>query len=429
MDFKKYHELLIREIAAARTMPPAALLRRFGPASFAVLAVAFLGNVLIHGCSKTPEEKQAAQAALVAQTTGRLVVKSNRANTSLEATRLAAPGEAASVGIKGSEDGAAEQTLAGLPPGKYAVLARTEGWSDLRQEVTVDAGRTTEVAFSFKSGSLRLDSDPTGATVRLGANVLGHTPLLIPQLTPGPCSVTLEYPSWPAATFKTTITENVEAAATVHLPYGKLVVESSPAGATVVLGGRALGQTPLMLERVSAGTKQLTLQAKNFPDVTVSVAVEDHSEAKVRSILATGFPELDPAELFRAVWVYDDPNQLAPRVDTVAGPYQPRNEIVKNLHRKRLYENWLRKRFRFTATVKAYDPVSGQVEFAEQKSELSKYRVMALLSAEAHRDKDLAAQLTKGATFAVYGTLTAVEEPHWPAKVITLELSPADPLR
>ena len=166
MDFKKYHELLIREIAAARTMPPAALLRRFGPASFAVLAVAFLGIVLIHGCSKTPEEKQAAQAALVAQTTGRLVVKSNRANTSLEATRLAAPGEAASVGIKGSEDGAAEQTLAGLPPGKYAVLARTEGWSDLRQEVTVDAGRTTEVAFSFKSGSLRLDSDPTGASGR-----------------------------------------------------------------------------------------------------------------------------------------------------------------------------------------------------------------------------------------------------------------------
>jgi hypothetical protein len=138
---------------------------------------------------------------------------------------------------------------------------------------------------------------------------------------------------------------------------------------------------------------------------------------------------LDPAELLRAVWVYDDPNQIAPPVDTIAGPYQPRNEIVRNLHRKRLYENWLRKRFRFTATVKSYDRDSGQVEFAEQKSELSKYRVLAFLAPEARADKDLAAQLVKGATFSIYGVLSAVEEPHWPAKVITLEISAANPVR
>ena len=429
MDIKKYLQVLEHEIATVRAMPPAARVRRLGPAALALVAVVFLVIVSLRGCSKSPEEKQAAQAALVAQTTGRLVVKSNRANTTIEATRLAAPGEAASVGVKGSEDGAAEQTLAGLPPGKYAVTARAEGWPEIHQEANVTAAQTTEVAFNFKSGSLRLDSVPTGAIVRAGGNVLGKTPLVIPQLPPGECQLSLEYPSWPVAAFKTTITESVEAAATVRLPHGKLTVESSPPGATVLLGGRALGQTPLTLERVSAGTKKLTLQSKDFPALEISVTVEDRGEIKVRPVLAAGFPELDPTALLGAVWVYDDPNQLAPRVDSVAGPYEPRNGIVKNLNRKRLYESWLGKSYRFTATVKSYDRDSGQIEFAEQKCELSRYRVLAVLSPEAHRDKDLAAQLTKGATFAVYGTLSAVEEPHWPAKVITLEFSPAEPLR
>ena len=417
MDFKNLLQVLEQRTGAS----PAFLLRRVLPIAVAVVVLLVLGIRAFH---KSPEEKQAAQAALEAQTTGRLLVKSNRANTTVDATRADPSPDGSSAIAHGTTD----QALSGLLPGKYAVVAHADGWPDTRAEASVQIGQTAEVTVNFKSGSLRLDSVPTGASVRIGGAVVGQTPLVVPQLPPGDCQFSLEYPAWPVVAFKTVITENVESTATVRLPHGRLIVESSPPGATVLLAGKPLGQTPLTVERIPAGTKKLTLQAKDFPATEVSVMVEDRGEAKVRPVLALAFPELDPTAILRSVWVPDDPNQLAPSFDSVAGPFEPRNGIVRNLHRKRLYENWLRKTYRFSAAVKAYDPASGQVEFAEQKNELSKYRILAILPAEARGDKDLPAQLAKGATFTVYGMLSAVEEPHWPAKVITFEISPAQPL-
>ena len=160
-----------------------------------VARVAFAAVLVagISGCGKSPEEQKAAVAAHIAQTTGRLTVKSNRANTTIEALRTPAAGEAATAVVHGNDEGAAEQGLGALPPGKYALTAHSEGWPDIRQDVTVDAGRTTEVTVNFKSGSLRLDSDPTGAIVRLGTTTIGKTPLVIPpKLPPGVCQLSLE---------------------------------------------------------------------------------------------------------------------------------------------------------------------------------------------------------------------------------------------
>jgi len=386
-----------------------------------VILVLFLGKAAFTSSGG----KSASPAGPDPLTTGGLLVKANRAGATVEALRTPVAGEAASAPVSGP----AGQPLAGLRPGKYALTVRSPGWPDVRQDADVEVGRTAEIAAAFKGGSLRLDSDPSGAAVRVGEETVGKTPLVIPDLPPGECRISLEYPAWPVLTFKTAITAEQESTATVRLPHGKLTVESSPAGATVLLGGRAYGQTPLFFERMPAGTKKLTLEAKDFPPLEVSVAVDDGADVKIRPVLGSAFPVLDPEELLRSVWVPDNPDKLAPPNDGMSGPAAPRNDIVRNLNRKRLYDGWMRKRYCLTAVVKAYDKDSGQIEFAEQKSELARYRVLAKLGPEAFKDKELTARLTKGATFALYGQLTAVEEPRWPFKVITFELSAVEPLR
>ena len=133
------------------------------------------------------------------------------------------------------------------------------------QEVRIEAARATEVALNFKSGSLRVESEPTGATVKRGNAILGKTPLTVPQLPPGELALALELPLWPALPFKATIAENQETIETLRLPHGRLVIESSPAGATVVFSGRALGQTPLTIERFQAGPRSSPSRPRIFP--------------------------------------------------------------------------------------------------------------------------------------------------------------------
>ena len=215
----------------------------------------------------------------------------------------------------------------------------------------------------------------------------------------------------------------------MRLPHGRLVVASNPAGATVLFGKRPIGQTPLTIERYQAGNTKLTLQAKDFPPMELAIAMEDHGEVKLSPVLAMAFPEMDPTALLAAIWVEppDEKDRLAPAMKPFT-TYPSRNGVIKNLDRKKLAEQWLDKRYRFIAIIKAYDRDSGQIEFAEEKSELSRYRVLAKLTPATRNDRELAARLVKEATFSLYGFLSAVEEPVWPAKVITFEFTAAEAL-
>ncbi len=394
--------------------------RRF---SGLILAGAFLCLILLAKWAlPSSKHKDARELPPDPTKTGSIVIKSNRSDTEVEASGGPSVPQAASATFHGSGN---DSTLRGLLPGKYVLTAKSSGWPDVQQDVTVDIGRATPIAVHFKSGSLRVDSDPVGATVRLANAVLGRTPLVIPQLPPGECQLLIEYPTWPAVSVKATIKENEESTATVRLPHGRVTIESDPSGATVLIGKLVFGKTPLTLESVPPGTSKFILKAKNFLPLDVSVTVEDRGDAKVSRQLGLGFPELDAPALLRAVWVPDDPNQLAPGVDSL-GVYEPRNGIVKNINRKRLYENWLKRSYRYSSTIKSYDRESGKIEFAEQGNALSRYRVIAEFSPAIRTDAEFAAQLTKGATLTLYGHLDAVEEPRWPFKVITFELSSAE---
>lgn len=371
------------------------------------------------GCGKSPEEVKAEKTAEVAKITGTLVVKANLASAAIKVA-----------GADGAvREGALNQPVSALAAGKYTVTATQEGWPEARGEATVTADQTAELTLNFPSGSLKLDTAPTGATVKLGkSNVLGKTPLTVPQLPVGDITLSLEYAAWPAVPYTATITENQETAATVRLPHGRLTVDSFPAGALVVLDGKTYKQTPLFFDPIAPGPKRLTLQLKDFPPLEVTATVVDGQDTRIRPVLATAFPLLDPAELLRAVWIEDNPSQVAAPQNQSTGIYRPKNDIVKNIQRERLYNRWQHKPYRFSGPVKSYDAASGKLEFADQKSELARYRVVAQLKPgtksplPAQKDPKDKTPVVLG----VYGRLTAVEEPPWPMRVFTLELTDAE---
>ncbi len=411
--------------AVLAKFPPGSAARKYGPIGLAAVVVLIL-LLCVTMCSSKPTRRSSTPSAPDPKTTGSLVIKTNRPDTSVEATRVPDAQSPAADTFRAS---GAEPTFPGLPAGKYTVVAKSAGWPDLKQETTVVVGQAGALAVHFQSGSLKLDSVPSGATVRWGENELGKTPLTIPALPVGEIPLTLVLATWPNLPFKATIAEGTEASQTVHFPFGRLVVETTPAGATVQLEARVVGKTPLTLDQVPAGVIKVTLRADDYTPVAFNVTVEDHGEAKLTQTLVSSIPVLDPPALLAAVWVEtaaEDPNRLAPGFRDTTG-YQSRNGIVKNLNRKKLVENWLAKRFRFTGTVKSYDRDSGKIDFIDATNDLAKYHVTANLSISSRQNKEVVAQLTKGATFSLLGKLDAVEEPRWPAKTISIEIISADP--
>jgi hypothetical protein len=248
------------------------------------------------------------------------------------------------------------------------------------------------------------------------------------MLPPGDCTVSVQYGSWPVVTFKTTIAEGKDASATVRLPHGKLTVESSPAGATIVFGRQTLGVTPLTIAKFPAGTWKLSLQSRDFPALDLPVTIADDADVTVHPALGLAFPVLDPVAVLRLVWVPENRDVDTVPFDGTSGPSAPHNGYVRNINRKRVYNDWMEKRYRLVATVKSYNKENGEVEFTETQGEFCRYHVVARLGATARMDPEVVAQLTKGSEFSFYGRLTAVEESRWGSKSVTFELSSVETL-
>ncbi len=75
--------------------------------------------------------------------------------------------------------GTAPDSVADLPPGRYTLIFHNEGWPDDRAEVSVIAGESVPVDYTFPHGSASVTSTPDGAEVFLGTRSLGKTPLTV----------------------------------------------------------------------------------------------------------------------------------------------------------------------------------------------------------------------------------------------------------
>lgn len=68
---------------------------------------------------------------------------------------------------------------ADLPPGRYTLFFHSDGWPDDRAEISVTAGESVPVDYTFPHGSAIVTSTPDGAEIFFGAHSLGNAPLTV----------------------------------------------------------------------------------------------------------------------------------------------------------------------------------------------------------------------------------------------------------
>ncbi|MEY2541644.1 MAG: eukaryotic-like serine/threonine-protein kinase [Verrucomicrobiota bacterium] len=95
--------------------------------------------------------------------------------------------------------GSAPDVIEDLPPGRYTLFFHNDGWPDDRTEISVGAGESVPVDYTFPHGSATISSTPDGAEIFFGAHSLGQAPLTV-DLPLGKQKLVARFPEFPERT-------------------------------------------------------------------------------------------------------------------------------------------------------------------------------------------------------------------------------------
>jgi hypothetical protein len=116
----------------------------------------------------------------------------------------------------GTRRGTTPAELSSLPTGEYRYVIKRGDWEQ-RGTVMVERNATAEARVEFAYGSVRLTSEPSGATVVQGSRTLGQTPLTLTEQRPGAVSYTLSLPKHKPASVSGTVEAKRELALAARL--------------------------------------------------------------------------------------------------------------------------------------------------------------------------------------------------------------------
>ena len=166
-----------------------------------------------------------------------------------------------------------------IEPGSHLVILKAKGFRITAKDFDIKPRQEVKVGVSLEV-TVMINSDPSGAEIRVGAAdspVLGKTPLALGVL-PGKRTIYLSLPGY--KTFKGLITpapgKDTTVAANLLLGFK---VTSSPAGARVMVDGKAQkGTTPLEVG-APAGAHKVTVKLGSFKPISKTVSLSPGASA------------------------------------------------------------------------------------------------------------------------------------------------------
>jgi outer membrane receptor protein involved in Fe transport len=193
--------------------------------------------------------------------------------------------------------------LLALPAGKYKVIAELDGYEPATSEaVEVKTGKETKLSLALAKVVGTVHVAVTGgpsAAVRVDdekASVACTAPCDL-SLPPGRHELYFQAPGFEAAPRTVVVAARETANATAALVplTGSIVVRADERDALVLVDGKRMGFTPVVLQGVAAGKRHLTLRLRGFSDYDADVDVRPNQQADLGEIA------LQPAREVNAV--------------------------------------------------------------------------------------------------------------------------------
>jgi hypothetical protein len=239
--------------------------------------------------------------------------------------------------LNGVPRGQTPAVLERIPDGDSEVEVKSEGYAPFRQSIRLAAGDDEKLAVVLTPlpGTLKVVSMPAGARVYVANQYRGDTPFTMADLAPGSYRVRVELPA------HETMARDVEIARAASVieefrlvpNCGTLRVVTAPAGVTVLVDGKASGETtakqnasdqvsePLMITLVPVGQREVAFARQGFHEQKKTVDVERDKTAMLDVTLKRRFiPDYEvrtASNVYRGVLVNITPDVV--RIETEMG--------------------------------------------------------------------------------------------------------------
>ncbi len=206
----------------------------------------------------------------------------------------------AEVRIDGVAVGAAPATFE-VEAGSRTLDVRKAGYKPVRRALEVAAGEAVDlgvVTLAPEDGRLAVTSRPAGATVTVGSEYRGTTPLEIAVPPGAPLEVRVSLSGH--ATYSTGVTvaagQRVEVQTTLAMLTGEVVITSQPQGAELLIDGSPRGRTGMTLE-LEARPHEIEVRLEGYKPYRTTITPEPGLTRAVRAALQPAGPEALPRSI------------------------------------------------------------------------------------------------------------------------------------
>ncbi|MEM4298299.1 MAG: PEGA domain-containing protein, partial [Nitrososphaerota archaeon] len=185
----------------------------------------------------------------------------------------------ATVFLNEVEQGTTPLTLDELQPGIYQIEFVKDLYLATSRTVEVKSLEYLELKVDLTPnfGRVKIESDPPGATVWINDRQRGTTPLEISRFNAGRYTLRITQSLYYEQTDTFEIRPGGEFIRTYRLKpqFGKVTLNSKPAGAEVTVDGVKWGKTPLTKDRVPSGEHMVHLALQNYFDEELVIRLGD----------------------------------------------------------------------------------------------------------------------------------------------------------
>ena len=223
----------------------------------------------------------------------------------------------ATVLVNGIERGTTPVVLSHIPKGVAAITVKLAGYREETRELRLTPGERQTLALALKALPARLNvvSSPEQARVFLDDDYQGKTPVTLTSVVPGTHKLRVELPGHAPVTRTVTIANGAEETEEFKMAsvLGRLEISTKPAGAKIVLDGKAVGSTKpqggdaprsqiLTIENVPAGEHAVLVHLNGYQDVSRKITVKANGTEQAFFTLARIFTPDTEIETIRGVY-------------------------------------------------------------------------------------------------------------------------------